>query len=70
MSNWKPVDIIAAILSCVIGVVLIVWAIESACRGDDMTEAQSKIIGSIFTSLISIIALYVGETIRNGKDGT
>jgi len=45
-----------------------VSAFSPLIRGEELSEAKSKIVGGLFTSIISIVSMYVGAKIQERKD--
>ena len=67
-SRWKPVDYMALILTSVISICVLVVVIMGAFQEGEMSETKMKIVGGITTSIIAIIAIYIGAKIReSGK---
>ena len=68
MKHWKPIDIIVAILAISVVSVLVVAVYDSKINNDQLTDAGTKRITAIMTSVLSIVSMYVGAKIQERKD--
>ncbi len=68
MKDWQPVDIIITIFATVISVVLLLIIIDATLNNDALSDASSKRISAITTSVVAIISMYIGAKIQEHKD--
>jgi len=63
VKDWKPVDTIVAGLAIGVMVVLILPLINIFIKGNELSDAKTKILIGLVSSIVSIISLYVGSKI-------
>lgn len=65
-SNWRPVDLIVAIITVTIcSAVLGTLFIES--KREDVQEGHAKNFIALLSALISIVSMFVGAKIQEGR---
>ena len=60
MKSWKAVDWIVFLFALTICVSLGMAVLSPLIREEEMSETKGKIVGGLFTSIISIVSMYVG----------
>ncbi len=65
MRHWNPVDIIIGIFAITIAIFLISAVYDVVFENTPLSETGAKRITAIVTSIVSIIALYVGSKLNN-----
>ena len=66
--KWLPIDWIVILLTLVISAVLIISIYDVIVDGQVVSDSRSKRITTLITSVIAIIAMYVGAQIQKGND--
>ena len=66
--NWQPIDYIISLLVLAIVIILIMTMSEVVFDDRALTDASSKRVTALLTSIISIIAMYVGAQIQKNRD--
>ena len=64
----KPVDIIAIIATLSVSFILVATVVGTIVRGEPLTDEKAKIVGTLVSSFIAIVSMYVGSRIKGGSD--
>lgn len=68
MKAWRPIDFIISILTITICVILVLTIVDMMINMKTLTEAGSKMVTAIITSILSILSMYAGAMIQRNID--
>ena len=68
MKNWSPVDWVVLILTIAISGTFMVTGIIPLLLQEPISDARSKILGGIATSIVSVVSVYVGAKLQQHID--
>jgi len=68
MKKFKPVDLIIASLVLLLSALLLMTGIAPLLKGMALSGEKAKLLSSAVVGLQSVITLYVGAKLQEGRD--
>jgi hypothetical protein len=65
---WKPTDFIIAGLVFIVGFPIVVGSIREVAMGEEFSDSKDKILASVISSILAIIAVYIGHQFKGPPD--
>lgn len=66
--KWTPVDYAILLLTLMVSVTFMITAILPIILQEPISDARSKVLGGIATSVVSVISVYVGAKIQKHRE--